>query len=60
MESGVCGENGVHASGRVIVAPWHDLDRVAIQLLHMAVLIAKETSMTRRNVIYKHVQVFIL
>ena len=58
MESGVCGENGVHAPGRVVVAHGHDLDRVTIQFLHMAVLIAQETSMTRHNVIYKHVQVF--
>ena len=60
METGVCGENGVHAPGRVVVAHGHDLDHVTIQLLHMAAPIAQETSMTRHNVLYKHVQVFML
>jgi hypothetical protein len=60
METGVCGEHGVHAPGRVVVARGHDLDHVTIQLLHMAVPIAQETSMTRHNVLCQHAQVFML
>jgi hypothetical protein len=60
MEIGVYGEYGVHAPGRVVVAPGHDLDHVTIQLLHMAAPIAQETSMTQHNVLNKHVKVFML
>ena len=60
METGVCGEHGVHAPGHVVVACGHDLDHVTIQLLHMAVPIAQETSMTRHNVLNQHAQVFML
>jgi hypothetical protein len=60
METGVCGEHGVHAQGRVVVARGQDLDHVAIQLLHMAVPIAQETSMTRHNVLSQNAEVFML
>ena len=60
METGVCGEHGVYAPRRVLVARGHVLDHVTIQLLHMAVLIAKELNMTRHSVLNQHAQVFIL
>jgi len=60
MEDGVYGEHGVHVPRRVVVAHGHDLDHVTIQLLLMASPIAKETSMTRHNVLNQHAHVFML
>ena len=60
METGVDGEHGVHVLRRVVVACGHDLDNVTIQLLHMAVPIVNETTMTRHNVLNQHAQIFML
>ena len=51
MEPGVYGEHGVHVLKRAIMVYGHDIDHVIIQLLHMEVPIAKETTMKRHHVL---------
>ena len=52
MEYGVNGEHGVHAPGRVVVAPRQDLEHVSYRA-------QETTTWKRRHVLRHHAQVFV-